>query len=521
MIPELRRPPRPAGHPIGGHQPPVWRADPSRAAPLSLSQLPDRRRSVGAWLTSHPAWPVTAPLAGYPLWWLLGLTDYVWVLLAIPMTLRMMAWRSHRTRRLRLPPGFGWWLLFLVWTAAGVFMLTLTAPGTIASPVSHRLASFAIRTASYAGVTVLLLYVGNLSESELPRLKLAWLLGLLGMYTTVLGIAGMLAPRVQFSSPLLLMLPHHLQALPFFQATMHPGLSQVQNVFGTSTQPRPKAPFDYTNTWGECLTITVPWLLLACQAGKLRGRRIIGWVTLALAFVALIYSLNRGAWIGAGFSVAYVAARLAARGRLALLGALTVALAAVVIAIAASPLHTVIGERLQNGKSNSIRSSLDALAIRDGLASPILGYGDTRQQPGSPKSIAIGPSSACPVCGQNSVGSTGQLWLLLICNGIAGTVFYLAFFAYGAWRYRRDPTPYGIVGGLVLLLSFVYLFTYDAVAAPLGLTMLAYAILWRNERQQSTPGRGGGPAQIPRPWRLAKRTMDVAGTAPAATASAR
>jgi O-antigen/teichoic acid export membrane protein len=456
----------------------------------------DQRRSVGRWLVSHPAWPVTALLAGYPLWWLLGLADYMWVLLAIPMITRMMAWRAHRSRRIRLPPGFGLWLLFLVWVVAGVSTLTLTAPGTVASPVSHRLISFAVRTASYLGVTVLLLYVGNLTETELPRRKLAWLLGLLGVYTTVLGVAGMLAPHIQFSSPFLLLVPHHLQANSFIQATMHPGLSQVQNVFGASTQPRPKAPFNYTNTWGQCLTITVPWLLVACQASKSRRMRIFGWVILGLAFVVLVYSLNRGAWIGAGLAVAYVAARLAARGRLALLGAVTVALAAVVIAIAASPLHTVISQRLQNGKSNDIRSSLDALAIRDGLSSPILGYGDTRQQPGSPKSIAVGPTSSCPLCGRNSVGSTGQLWLLLVCNGIVGTLFYVGFFAYGAWRYRRDTTPYGITGTLVLLLSFVYLFTYDAVAAPLGLTMLAYAMLWRNERQQVTHLVADWPEEI-------------------------
>jgi hypothetical protein len=34
---------------------------------------------------------------------------------------------------------------------------------------------------------------------------------------------------------------------------------------------------------------------------------------------------------------------------------------------------------------------------------------------------------------------------------------------------------------LVLLLSFVYMFTYDAVGAPLGFTMLAYALLWKND----------------------------------------
>jgi hypothetical protein len=85
-------------------------------------------------------------------------------------------------------------------------------------------------------------------------------------------------------------------------------------------------------------------------------------------------------------------------------GLLTLLGIAVIIAIA-TPLHTVVGLRLQNGKSNDIRSSLFVLSMRDGLASPVLGYGDTRQQRGSPQSVAIGPSAACQSCGQNSVGS--------------------------------------------------------------------------------------------------------------------
>jgi hypothetical protein len=55
------------------------------------------------------------------------------------------------------------------------------------------------------------------------------------------------------------------------------------------------------------------------------------------------------------------------------------------------------------------------------------------------------------------------------------------------WRYRRDMTPYGLAGGLVLLLSFVYMLTYEAVVAPLAFTMLAYALLWRNDIHLRSP----------------------------------
>jgi hypothetical protein len=451
------------------------------ASPVAEGADGNRRRA--GWLATHPAWPLTALLAGYPIWWALGLGDYVWFLLAVPMLIRMAAWRIHRDRPLRVPPGFAIWLTFLIWATVAACTLTLTAPGTVPSPVSHRLVAWAIRTVSYFGITVLFLYAGNLTERELPRRKLVWLLGLIAIYTTVLGVAAIAAPHLQFTSPTALILPHSLQSNTFIQATTHPGLAQVQNVFGTaSAQGRPKAPFDYTNTWGDCLTITVPWLLVVCLgSGAGLRRRLIGWATLLFALLGLLYSLNRGAWIAAGFAVVYLAVRLAARGRTGVMGGLVALLGIAVIVGLATPVHTIISLRLQNGKSNSIRTSLFALSMHDGLASPVLGFGDTRQQRGSPQSIAIGPSPTCEACGQNEVGSTGQLSLLIVSTGFVGAFLYYAFFAYGAWRYRRDRSAYGQVGVLVILLSFIYMFTYDAVAAPLGLTMLAYAVLWRND----------------------------------------
>jgi polysaccharide biosynthesis protein PslJ len=94
------------------------------------------------------------------------------------------------------------------------------------------------------------------------------------------------------------------------------------------------------------------------------------------------------------------------------------------------------------------------------------------------------------------VGSTGQLWLLLITSGIVGTLLYIAFFVRVAWAYRRDRTPYGMAGWLVLLLSFFYLLTYNVLPAPLGIMMLAVGLLWRNDlhlreqRALGSPSRG-------------------------------
>ena len=48
-----------------------------------------RGRAPGRWLARHPGWPLTALLVGYPLWWALGIADFIWIILAIPMAADM------------------------------------------------------------------------------------------------------------------------------------------------------------------------------------------------------------------------------------------------------------------------------------------------------------------------------------------------------------------------------------------------------------------------------------------------
>jgi hypothetical protein len=462
----------------------------------------DRGRYRLRSLLRGPAWPVSALMLGYPIWWALGIADFMWVILAVPMIARMTAWYTRRGRAIKLPPGFGLWLLFLVIVVAGIATITLMAPGTVPSPVSRRLLSYANRTLGYFGDTVLLLYAGNLTERELPRRAFSWMLGIVGVYAVLGGVAGMLMPHFEFASPLYLLLPKSFQANAFVQAAAHPALTQVQNVLGTPGG-RPKAPFDYTNLWGECLTILLPFLLAWAWTGT-RRQRLFAAATTVVAIGPLLYSLNRAAWIGVILAAVYLAVRLAARGKTALLGGISVAAVLAAILIFLTPLNGIIAGRIENGKSNNLRSNLNALSVTAAMASPIIGYGDTRQEAGSPASIAVGPSAKCPTCGQLSVGSTGQLWLLFVCNGFAGAAFFLTFFGFGIWQFRRDRSPYGYAGVLVLLLSFWYMFSYDATGAPLGFTMLAYAVVWKNDqlrRQQAVPSVATEPERAPELFR--------------------
>ena len=323
---------------------------------------------------------------------------------------------------------------------------------------------------------------------------------------------------MRFTSPLAAIVPGRLQnGNQILQAELHPALSQLQSILGTP-HGRPDAPFVYTNNWGNCLAILLPWLLAAWWFLGTRRQRLIAATGTAVAFVPVIYSLDRGLWLGLLVAVVYLGVRLAARGRIAVLGALVAGLALAAVLIAATPLQGIISQRLAHGASNDRRGSLAVAAIVDAAASPIIGYGDTRHQQGSVQSVAVGRRADCGTCGNGTIGGNGQLWLLLICSGFLGTALYLSFFAFGCWRYRRDTTPYGLAGVLVLLLSFVFMVAYNAAGLPLGFTMLAYAMLWKNDRALRGQGEPGAARAAGRPCAAADADLVTAG-AGAATAA--
>jgi hypothetical protein len=63
-------------------------------------------------------WPVLALFGAFPLWWALGLSSVIWILLAVPMLARLLA-----RGRMRVPRGFGLWLAFLFWMLASATQL--------------------------------------------------------------------------------------------------------------------------------------------------------------------------------------------------------------------------------------------------------------------------------------------------------------------------------------------------------------------------------------------------------------
>jgi hypothetical protein len=461
--------------------------------PFRPRTTPVRARAHAARRRRLPtAWPLAALLLGYPVWWALGIAPLVWTIFSIPMVFQLL-----RRRPIKLPPMFWVWGLFLALVVISGLMVDVQAPDTL--PVNggpgHYIA-YAIRLLNYLSVTLVMIYTGNLTERELPRLRLIRWLGVVFVVTVVGGLLGTFAPHFGYDSPIKAFLPGSLQSIDFVQQFTHIESAQVQTVLG---YPRPSAPFEYANAWGNNYSMLLVWFVIGWLLYASNRRRLVALGVLAVSVVPVVYSQNRGMWLGLVLGGIYVAVRLALQRRYGILLGLAAAAGLAGALVVLSPLQDVVTARLATPHSNEVRGSLSLESLKVGATSPI-GYGSTRSTIGSDKSATIGQSAGCPRCGNRVIGSTGQLWLLLVAQGYPGAILYLLFLFQGVVRYWRDHSVVGIGGTLVLLLGIFYSLFYTSVVSPLAITLMGMALLWRNaeaRREQRAAdlaaGRDGGP----------------------------
>ncbi len=453
---------------------------PDQAAQDADLDGPAPARRQGAW-PLH--WPLTALFAGFPLWWVLGLDSLLPLLLAVPMGVQL--WRR---RTLRLPAGFGFWVLFLVWVLLGVVLLWADAPGAVPGGDSTRLLLFAYRVAWYAACTIVLLWVTNLRRSDLPDEHVRRLVAWMFVVATAGGLLGLLAPSFSFSSAIELLLPYNIRTNQFVASLVHPEAADVQMVLGYP-ETRPKAPFPYTNTWGSMLSLSLVFLL----ALDLRRRRFTRALLLLVALVALVpvvYSLNRGLWASLALGLLGVVVLRVLRGHRATALGLVVAMVFGAVALLASPLGDLYQGRIENGHSNDRRGQLLSVtteAVTTG--SPVLGFGSTRDVQGSFASITGAATPDCPACGVPPMGTQGQLWLVLFSQGWLGLAFFLGFVALALSRTWRCRTTNETVCLFVLGFFVLQLPIYDTLGLPLYVTMIAIGLV---AREQAVGGRPRG-----------------------------
>lgn len=439
------------------------------------------------WWSFSGAWPLPVLFVLFPLWWLLGISHFIFFVLAVPM-----AWELLRRRPVLAPVGFGVWLLFLVVVTAGATLLWLVPPGTVPAHGAGKLLLYGYRFAWYLGATIVALYVLNMSERELPTQTVTRLVGLMFVYTTLGGLAGLAFPTTDFPSALEHLV--HAKPLSFLWFLMHPSLAVVSEFLGYG-QPRPSAPFTYANSWGNNFGIFLPFFVVGWLRAGAGWLRPVGFVVLALSIVPVVYSLNRALWIGLIVAVLFVAVRLALMGSIRTLQVATAALVAGAALFVASPLYDTVTLRIETPHSDAVRQTLADDVVGATVAkSPILGYGDTRDVSGSFTSIAGGETPQCHFCKPPPLGTQGFVWRLIFTTGFLGTALFTLFIFGTLLRFLKYTDPLALAGCLILALTVFFSFVYDTLESPLFSAMIAVGLL---NRRFVRPGQLSSAATAP------------------------
>jgi hypothetical protein len=425
-----------------------------------------------------PGWPLAVLFLGFPLWWALGLAQLVFFAVAAAMAVIL-----YRQRPLRVPRGFGLWLLFLVWMLAGVFLIRTHAPDTVPGGGGlGRLAGFTVRAGWYFAITIAMVYVANTAR-QVPTQRIVRLLAWMFVVTTGFGVLAVLAPTLEFRSPVEMVLPQRLVSTNFVRTLIHPSLSSSSDFLGY-LQPRPTAPFPYSNAWGNNLALYLPFFVLAWFGRDAGWRRKAAPLVLVVAIVPITFSLNRGLWLSLAVAAVYAAIRLAVNGRGRALQALVGGVLVGGLVFVSSPLYDTLMLRIETPHSNERRAgTAETVVSVTAQGSPFAGYGTTRTMQGSFSSLAGGETDQCRQCAPPPLGTQGFLWRLVLTTGFVGTGLCLSFFALQFLRRARGPAPIDVTTCTVLIVAVLCFFVYDSLGSAMFTAFLAIGLMARADEQ--------------------------------------
>jgi O-antigen ligase len=416
-----------------------------RSVPTGSARGRPRRRSS--------AWPLVALFLLLPVWWALGVSGVILSALFLPLLASLVL-----RRRLVTPRGFGLYLLFLLWCAFSATRLTDTR-GAVA---------LAYRGSLYLGAGALFVYVLNAPRSALSPARAVRLMAGFFLLVVAGGLLGMVIADVHFVTPAEHLLPQRLLNDQFVTDLVSASTSSGR-AFAAYPIFRPKAPFIYANEWGAAYAMALPFAICVIPYLRTKLFRDLTALLLVVSVFPLVFSLNRGAWLSAAAGMLYATFRLA-RGRNAQL-LKVLALGGIVIGVLmfVTPLGEIVRTRIVNGYGDAHREELYAQSIELVRESPLLGYG-----------------APVLVEGNLSAGTHGQLWTIVVSQGLPGLVLFVAWLLWALWKTSR-PLPIGHPGDanvrfwaeVAIFTAIVQMPYYDLLPWGLAIAMVAAGLAWR------------------------------------------
>jgi polysaccharide biosynthesis protein PslJ len=418
------------------------------------------RRSWGGGRLAPVGWPLFALLIGLPLWWFLGVTAFIGPLLALPLVLSLAG-----SREVLAPSGFGWWVLFLMWTIVTATQLE----------GARDVAAFSYRLLGYLAATAVFLYLINVPSTLLSTRTVVRAMACFWVVVVAGGMLGVFLPAFSFTTVTEALLPGALLQDPFVQDMVRASTSSAK-AFAAYPIFRPKAPLPYTNMWASVYALTLPFAFAALTMARLRRRSWMWLGLIAVSMVPLIFSLSRGAWLSIAATAVYALFRLLGQGKMRVLVGAVAILLLVGGLVLLTPLGDIILVRWGAGYSNEGRLNIYMESLHLARVSPLFGFGAPVSVPGLP-----------------SAGTHGQIWTVLVSHGIPGTVLFLGGLFWMAVRSGRALWSGGarrptvrFWTHLVIVVALVQLPFYALLPWGLLIVMVAAGLSWREALRESS-----------------------------------
>jgi len=396
-------------------------------------------------------WPLYVAFAGFPAWYLLGFGSLIWFALAVPMTFNLVA-RS----KIKVPRGFGWYLLFFIWMMATVIQLQ--------GSNTDRLFGFAYRAGLYYSAGIWCLYIYNAPKRLLPTRTVLKVMTIMWMVVVAGGWLGILSPTMEFKTVAEVLMPKGLLNNELVYTLVHPQVAAVQDFLGYPV-PRPQAPFDFTNNWGANFALLLPFVCAFWGQMRTLTRRNMLRLVAVGSLVPVVFSLNRTLWLCLIVTLVYGGARFAVRGRKGSFQAICAVAIVGYLLFNFGPTGQLISDRAKVAHSNQGRSILYNEAKDSVMASPMMGYG-------APKASTYNPNLP-------PVGTQGAFWLVFFSNGFPGAFFFVSFAVYAMLRTRKAKTAAALWCHISVLLGIVMMPFYGWLHMQIHIVMIAFALASR------------------------------------------
>lgn len=380
-----------------------------------------------------PSWPFLVFYWLFPIFWLLGVSEFTLVLLAPFLLAYLLLLPDPRLPAILLP-----WLAFLL----------LVLGSGVSIDTFGRAIGFVYRFGNYVAATLAFLYVYNASQRTLSDRRIVMALAALWGWIVLGGMLGVLFPSGVVRTPLSFVLPEFLLSNELVQAWVLPNFAEVQQPWGSPEEfARPSAPFAYTNGWGSGYALLFPFAITAFT--MLRGwRRWAYGAVILLSIVPVAATLNRGMYLALGIALSYVLLRFAIRGRVAPLVGVSLLAFGVGLFLVVSGVIDRILLRTTYSTTNIGRMTLYEETFQRTLESPLLGWGSPR------------PSRLIGL----SVGTQGHIWNVMFSHGFVALAFFVCSIALFAWSTRDTAGPrFAAHVTLVMSVAAITYYGFDGI----------------------------------------------------------